>query len=30
MSVSEIENIISSNTFSGLEAETNLVYWKKV
>ena len=26
----EIENIISSNTFSGLEAETNLVYWKKV
>jgi len=30
MSVSEIENIISSNTFSGLEAKTNLVYWKKV
>ena len=30
MTVSEIENIISSNTFSGLEAETNLVYWKKV
>ena len=26
----EIENIISNNTFSGLEAETNLVYWKKV
>jgi transcription elongation factor Elf1 len=29
-SQSEIENIISNNTFSGLEAETNFVYWKKV
>ena len=30
ISQSEMEKIISSNTFSGLEAETNLVYWKKV
>ena len=30
MTVNEIEKIISSNTFSGLEAKTNLVYWKKV
>ena len=29
-SQSEIESIISNNTFSGLEAETNFVYWKKV
>jgi DNA-binding transcriptional MocR family regulator len=26
----EIESIISSNTFSGLEAQTKFVFWKKV
>jgi len=30
MSVDEIENIISSNTFCGLEAQTKFVFWKKV
>ena len=29
-SQSEIENIISNNTFSGLEAEANFIYWKKI
>jgi transcription elongation factor Elf1 len=28
--VGEIESIISSNTFSGLEAQTKFVFWKKV
>jgi hypothetical protein len=27
---SEIESIISNNTFSGLEAQTKFVFWKKV
>jgi hypothetical protein len=26
----EIESIISSNTFSGLQAQTKFVFWKKV
>jgi transcription elongation factor Elf1 len=30
ISVGEIESIISSNTFSGLEAQTKFVFWKKV
>ena len=30
MSQSEVESIISSNTFSGLEAQTKFVFWKKV
>ena len=30
ISVDEIESIISSNTFSGLEAQTKFVFWKKV
>jgi transcription elongation factor Elf1 len=30
ISQDEIENIISSNTFSGLEAQTKFVFWKKV
>jgi len=30
ISVDEIEAIISSNTFSGLEAQTKFVFWKKV
>jgi transcription elongation factor Elf1 len=30
ISVDEIQAIISSNTFSGLEAQTKFVFWKKV
>jgi ATP-dependent Zn protease len=30
LSPSEIEDIISNNTFNGLEAQTNFVFWKKV
>jgi hypothetical protein len=30
ISVGEIESIISSNTFSGLEAQTKFVFWKKI
>jgi len=30
LSCSEIEDIISSNTFNGLEAQTKFVFWKKV
>ena len=30
ISSDEIESIISSNTFSGLEAQTKFVFWKKV
>jgi hypothetical protein len=30
ISPAEIESIISSNTFSGLEAQTKFVFWKKV
>jgi len=30
ISVDEIESIISSNTFSGLEAQTKFVFWKKI
>ena len=30
LSVGEIENIISSNTFSGLEAQAKFIFWKKV
>jgi hypothetical protein len=30
LSKAEIERIISSNTFSGLHAQTKFVYWKKV
>ncbi len=30
ISVDEIESIISSNTFSGLEAQTKFIFWKKV
>jgi phosphotransferase system HPr-like phosphotransfer protein len=30
LSKAEIERIISSNTFSGLQAQTKFVYWKKV
>lgn len=30
ISPDEIESIISSNTFSGLEAQTKFVFWKKV
>lgn len=30
ISLDEIEAIISSNTFSGLEAQTKFVFWKKV
>ena len=26
----ELEGIISSNTFSGLQAQTKFVFWKKV
>jgi hypothetical protein len=26
----EIESIISRSTFSGLEAQTNFVFWKKI
>lgn len=30
MSISDIEGVIDSNTYSGLEALTTLVFWKKV
>jgi hypothetical protein len=30
ISSSEIESIISSNTFSGLKAQTRFTFWKKV
>jgi hypothetical protein len=30
MSIDEIENIIDSNTFKGLEAQTRFVFWKRV
>ena len=30
ISVDEIESIISSNTFTGLEAQAKFVFWKKV
>jgi hypothetical protein len=30
LSNDEIENIISNNTFKGLEAQTKFVFWKKV
>ena len=30
VSVGEIESIISSNTFNGLQAQTKFVFWKKV
>ena len=30
ISFDEIEKIISSNTFSGLEAQTKFVFWKKL
>lgn len=30
ISIGEIERIISSNTFSGLEAQTRFTFWKKV
>jgi hypothetical protein len=30
LSPDEIETIISSNTMSGLEAQTRFVFWKKV
>ena len=30
ISVDEIESIISSNTFKGLEAQAKFVFWKKV
>ena len=30
ISVGEIESIISSNTFNGLQAQTKFVFWKKV
>ena len=30
ISPDEIENIISSNTFTGLEAQTKFVFWKKI
>jgi transcription elongation factor Elf1 len=30
ISVDEIESIISSNTFNGLQAQTKFVFWKKV
>ena len=30
ISPDEIENIISSNTFTSLEAQTKFVFWKKV
>ena len=30
LSPDEIESIISSNTFRGLEAQTKFVFWKKV
>jgi len=30
ISVDEIEAIISSNTFSGLEAQAKFIFWKKV
>jgi transcription elongation factor Elf1 len=30
ISIDEIESIISSNTFSGLEAQTKFVFWKKI
>lgn len=30
ISVDEIESIISSNTFSGLEAQTKFIFWKKI
>jgi hypothetical protein len=30
MSTEEIENIIDSNTFTGLEAQTKFTFWKKV
>lgn len=30
LSKAEIERIISSNTFSGLQAQTKFVYWKKI
>jgi len=30
ISVDEIESIISSNTFSGLEAQTKFLFWKKI
>lgn len=30
LTVSEIEDIISSNTFSGLEAQAKFIFWKKV
>jgi hypothetical protein len=30
IAVDEIEKIISNNTFSGLEAQTKFVFWKKL
>jgi len=30
ISVDEIERIISSNTFRGLEAQAKFTFWKKV
>jgi hypothetical protein len=30
LSPSEIEDIISNNTFKGLEAQTKFIFWKKV
>ena len=30
ISPDEIDNIISSNTFNGLQAQTKFVFWKKV
>jgi hypothetical protein len=30
LSPDEIQSIISSNTFNGLEAQTKFVFWKKV
>ena len=30
ITLDEIENIISRSTFSGLEAQTNFVFWKKI
>ena len=30
LTISEIEDIISSNTFSGLEAQAKFIFWKKV
>jgi len=30
ISVDEIESIISSNTFTGLEAQAKFTFWKKI